>query len=188
MSRKRSHSKRSKSHTSSKSQPRSKSRTRSKTKTPSRRSKSPSRSHTKKEDWELLIRVTDGLSLSFLASLKGLYPQIDSGWMPGIYTHYLSSKMDSTLVKNSCMRTDLGNFVLVFHPDILKDLSFSVCNANMQGRCIHPSIEKKVRDELLLMDSPGNLQSKPNMATLSNWVNFYLDPETTDPRVDNRGV
>jgi hypothetical protein len=133
-----------------------------------------------------LVRVTDGLSLSFLASLKGLYPQIDSGWMPGIYTHYLSSNMNPTLIENSCMRTDLGNFVLVFHPDVLKDLPFSICNANMQGRCINPSMDDKKREELLLMDSPGNLRSKPNMKTVSDWVNFYLDPETTDPRVFNK--
>jgi hypothetical protein len=150
----------------------------SKTSRPSSRRKT---SRTKvSRDWEILIRAVNGDALTYIAALKGVYPQAGANWVPGIYAHYLSSEMDPQLLKNSCMRYGLGKFILVFHPDVLKDLPFVICNANMQGRCIDPTLDETTQKELRLIESPGNLESIPDMSVVSNWVNKYLDPKNEE--------
>ncbi len=156
------------------------------------RSKPNSRTKTKKvktkenKDWEILIRAVNGQALNWIYVFKGVYPNPSATWVPGIYTHYFSSKMDPEQMKSSCMRKDLGKFILVFHPDVLKDIPFVICNANMQGRCINPMFTEEEQKEWRLLESPGNLEARPDMNAVSDWVNWYLDPTNEDPRTIKR--
>jgi hypothetical protein len=170
-----------------------------------RRSRSPcllrgrSRSNTlhkhnnyKKEnqsDWELLIRSVDSLSLTYISALKGVYPRIlnlndkKRQWIPSIYTTYLSSKIDPNQVGNTWSHDSIffGDIILVFHPDILRDLPFVICNADMHGRCNDPDITEEEQNKLTLYRSKGKLNQRPDMTFLSDWINLFLDPINLDP-------
>jgi len=138
----------------------------------------------KKEDWKFLIRVVDGYTMPYVSSLNGFYPRIGaqsdkSGtWFPGIYTTYLSSKLNADWIGNVWNHTDLfGEHIFVFHPKVLQDLPFGVCNADMGGKCRDPRVNEELRQRVTLLESKGKLRSPPDTSVLDNWINKFLDPE-----------
>lgn len=141
------------------------------------------RSH-KNDEWKFLVRVVDGLTMPYIASLNGFYPRIgaqtDSSrtWYPGIYTTYLSSKLNADWIGNVWNHTDIfGEHVFVFHPKVLQDLPFGACNADMGGECRDPRVSDEVRQNLLLLESKGKLRSPPDTSIIDSWINTFLDPE-----------
>ena len=139
-----------------------------------------SKSRTKKENndnWELLIRAVDGDTMGYITSLKGIYPRISNNWMPSVYTTYLSSKIHPEFLHNEWSHQDLfGNIIIVIDPIILKDFPFIICNADMAGYCKNPNIPLEEREKYTLIKSEGKLKSNPDMTSVSDWINNFLDP------------
>lgn len=138
----------------------------------------------KNDDWKFLVRVVDGLTMPYIASLNGFYPRIGAQtdsrgtWYPGIYTTYLSSKLNADWIGNVWNHTDIfGEHVFVFHPKVLQDLPFGACNADMGGECRDPRVSDEVRQNLLLLESKGKLRSPPDTSIIDSWINTFLDPE-----------
>lgn len=143
----------------------------------------------KEPEWKFLIRVVDGYTLPYVSSLKGFYPRVGAAadasgrWYPGIYTTYLSSKLNADLIGNEWNHTAIfGEHIFVFHPKVLQDLPFSVCNQDMGGDCRSPEVSDAEKQDLLLLESKGNLRSPPNTAVIDQWINSFLDPMNPDPR------
>ena len=154
--------------------------------TRSKKSRTRSRSRPKQDHWEFLIRVVDGPTMTYIASLKGLYPRVsdrEEAWLPSIYTSYLSSDINSNWIGKNWHhdRGYFGNYILVFHPDLLRDLPFIVCNADMKGKCKNPNLTEEERDKITLLSSPKKKKASVDMRIVSDWINHSLDPENRDP-------
>jgi hypothetical protein len=139
------------------------------------------KSQTKKETnnhWEVLIRAVDGYTMGYISSLKGIYPRISNDWMPSVYTTYLSSKIHPEFLHNEWSHQNLfGNIIIVIDPIILKDLPFIICNADMAGYCKNPDISLEEREKYTLFQSKGKLKYNPDMTSVSDWINKFLDPK-----------
>jgi hypothetical protein len=136
-------------------------------------------------EWELLIRVVDNMTLTYISALKGVYPRIvekKGPWLSFVYASYLSSKLNPELVKSSWCHQVFGDIILVFHPDILRDLPFAICNADMHGKCMDPDLSEENQKDLLLSTGSGDLKKRPDMTFLSDWINWVLDPSHLDPK------
>lgn len=131
-----------------------------------------------KSKWEFLVRTFDSSSLTFMKSLGGMYPSIQpSGWMPGVYCHYLSSDLIPEQLFNT-WNFSFGNsfYTAVIHPDALKNLSFTVCKGMMYGRCINPYLPENKREQYQVMARKDKDSKKVSMKKLTNWINRTLNP------------
>jgi hypothetical protein len=143
----------------------------------------------KNPKWEFLIRTFDANSLTFMKSLGGFYPSIQpSRWMPGIYSHYLSSDIIPENLYNTWkFGFDTSIYTAVIHPDALKDLEFTVCKGMMYGTCMNPYLSEDIREHYQVMTSKTKSKRRPSMKKLSNWINSTLDPKQFEslPLMDN---
>ena len=120
-----------------------------------------------------------------MAALKGLYPRVtesEDNWFPAVYTSYLSSDLNPKWIGRHWHHDGsfFGNFVLVFHPDLLKDFPFIVCNADMFGDCKNPNLSEEERKKLTLLSSSENKTFHHNTKIISDWINHRLDPSNKD--------
>ena len=141
--------------------------------------------------WEFLVTRVSGDRISLIKSQNGVYSNLDPkyDYIPGVYTHYLSSDINSEHIHN---KWNVGwntpnDYIIVFHPDLLRDQKFTVCKSMMYGRCIDKyNTERK---NLQLMDSPGSLESRPDMSEVVDWINKVLDPKQYSneklPKINN---
>jgi hypothetical protein len=130
-------------------------------------------------EWEFLVSRVSGERVSLIKSQDGLYSNLDPkyDYIPGVYTHYLSSEINSEHMHNKWNAgwNTPNDYIIMFHPDLLRDRKFTVCKSMMYGRCIDKY--NTDRKNLQLMDSPGSLESRPDMSELVKWINKVLDPK-----------
>jgi hypothetical protein len=144
---------------------RSKSRTKSKRKRTIRHSR---RSESK--GFELLVRSIDGANIPIIARDKAIRPNISQYWIPGVYTTYLSDKIDPDYLKEWAFLDWMGRFniVLIFDKSALKDLPFAICDHMSYGLCIDPENSEQTN---MIMNSKGKRKTQPDMTSLVEHIN-----------------